>query len=903
MLKVQKQMYTVYSINNVTRVNIKEVEKSLAGLVKKAPLDLSFIYSLLLAYGKPPASITRLKNGTYNLAKDKSTEIYWKSNLFFKYVEHEDLHGTIDDLKSDQFVNRHSPRFIVVTDFSQLLAIDTKTEETLDIPINEINKHFVFFLPWAGMEKSQHKTENIADIKAAERMAKLYDEIIKYNESNDATFYHALNVFFSRLLFCFFAEDTEVFAKSQFTNSIASHTQSDGSDLSKYLNELFKAMDVEDKSSYPSYIKAFPYVNGRLFNREYAAPKFNAQARRLIIECGELDWAQINPDIFGSMIQAVVHPGQRSGLGMHYTSVINIMKVIEPLFLEDLLEEFDKSLDDEKRLIKLLHRIYSIKVFDPACGSGNFLIIAYKELRKLEHRILERLLENKLAVKINSGLKLENFYGIEIDDFAHEVAILSLWLAKHQMNLEFKQRFGKDIPLIPLKDTGNVVCNNAARVDWETICPATDEDEVYLIGNPPYLGGKLQNTDQKKDKDIALAELDQYKDLDYIAIWFVKASNFIKKRGKYAFVTTNSLFQGTQVPKLWPRILSKNQEIFFAYKNFKWSNNAKRNAGVICSIVGIRKIDNRPKYLFEGSVRQAVDNINPYLVPASNKIISSRSTPLSDLPMMYAGNSVYDEGNLILETQDKNELIETYPQASKLIMKLAGSREYINHLERWCLWIENSDLELAMSIPPIRQRIENVRKIRLAGGVTAKSCANRPHQFYLVKKAKKMSIIIPRVSSERRMYIPMGILDADTIVLNSAYAIFDPELYVFGVINSGMHMAWTKLLAGRLKSDYRYSTGVNYNTFPFPRINEKQKQMITNHVFEVLDARERHSENTLAELYDPNKMPEDLREAHRGLDEVVELCYRSRPFENDDERLAYLFRLYETMNVSDEETN
>jgi len=466
-------------------MNIKKVEENIQQIAIPEGPDLNFIYDLLLAYGKPKASITRLISGTYNFSK-KPGEVFWKNNLFFKHVEQKDLHYTIDELKNNNDILKHSPRFIVVTDFKQLLAVDTKNEETLDIELrqDELTKHFAFFLPWAGMEKSQHKFENLADIKAAEKMARLYDEIIKYNTSSDPSFHHSLNVFFSRLLFCFFAEDTEVFKKGQFVNSISSHTQKDGSDLAEYLDKLFEGLNIENKSEYPSHIQSFPYVNGGLFAKKLKSPLFSQKARRLIVECGELNWSQINPDIFGSMIQAVVHPGQRAVLGMHYTSVVNIMKVIEPLFLEDLKEEFDKYRDDKSKLEKLLQRIYKIKIFDPACGSGNFLVIAYKELRKLEHKIIERIMEldgGKLALFQLSGIKLENFYGIEIDDFAHEIAILSLWLAKHQMNIEFKEMFGVEIPLIPLKDTGNITCGNATRLNWNEVCSNNGIDEIYIF--------------------------------------------------------------------------------------------------------------------------------------------------------------------------------------------------------------------------------------------------------------------------------------------------------------------------------------------------------------------------------------------------------------------------------------
>ncbi|MFO0887501.1 MAG: DNA methyltransferase [Candidatus Saccharimonadales bacterium] len=883
-------------------MTLKKVEENVNKLVKSAKFDHEFIYKFLLAYGKPQASITRLKSGDYNLSK-LPEEILWKNNLFFKHVPHEDLHDSIDNIKHDSNIISHNPRFIIVTDFDQLLSIDTKTEETLDIPVKNIAEHYAFFLPWAGMEKAQLKTENIADIKAAERMAKLYDAIIRHNTKTSQEFQHTLNVFFSRLLFCFFAEDTEVFDKSQFTSSIESYTQEDGSDLDSYLNELFKALDVEEKANYPAHIKAFPYVNGGLFSTEYPAPKFNAQARRLIIECGELNWAQINPDIFGSMIQAVVHPGQRAGLGMHYTSVINIMKVIEPLFLEDLKEEFDKCYQSKPRLEKLLQRIYEIKVFDPACGSGNFLIIAYKELRMLEHQILQRILEieGKLALFKMSGIKLENFYGIEIDDFAHEIAILSLWLAKHQMNIEFKTLFGLEIPLIPLVDTGSIVCGNATTLDWGVVCPKKADEEVYLISNPPYLGGKSQSKEQKQELANNFAGRGNFKELDYIAIWFLKASLYLDANSRFALVTTSSINQGAQVEQLWPNIFKLGLEIGFAYLPFNWSNSAKGNAGVTVSIIGVWKKDNREKKLYDGNISILVNNINPYLAPGDDVIVAKRLKPISKLPQMITGNSPYENGNLTLSVSEKEELLKSSPQARKFIRRAYGADELINGILRYCLWIEDSDLTEAEKIEPIKKRIEATKLFRLSGGQVAKGIANRPYQFRYTHTATKSQIIIPIVSSENREYIPSDLLPGDSIIISSAAAIYDPEPYVFGVISSKMHMLWVRRTAGRLANRIRYLSGLCYNTFPFPNVTEKQKRMIENNVYEILDIREKYPEKNLAALYDPEKMPADLRTAHNDLDKVIEICYRTKPFESAEERLAYLFKLYETMIQEEKE--
>ena len=545
-----------------------------------------FIYDLLLAYGLPKASITRLQKGNLNLSKTEG-ELSWKKKILFKEVFGEDIHLAISELANQA---KHDQRFVVVTDYKLLLAIDTKTHDKLDIGINELPKRFDFFLPWAGMEKARHASENPADVKAAEKMAKLFDEIKKDSPDNSEEFVHGLNVFLSRLLFCFFAEDTNIFQEGQFTDALSSHTLADGSDLSTYLDKLFEVFNTPKNSrqNLPEYLNAFPYVNGGLFRKRLASPTFTRRSRQIIIDAGgELQWKDINPDIFGSMFQAVIGEDQRGSLGQHYTSVPNIMKVIEPLFLNDLYETFEKAKGNPKKLNELLYRISKIKIFDPACGSGNFLIIAYKELRRLEIKIIQHLQElQQLAagfgpkseqlslipksqmnlaasfqVELFSHIHLSQFYGIELDDFAHEIAQLSLWLAEHQMNVEFKNEFGQTNPTLPLKESGNIVQGNACRLDWEEVCSMGKDDEIYILGNPPYLGSSMQNKDQKADLSFVFKGIKDYKNLDYIACWFMKAAVFLRNiKCKSAFVSTNSITQGEQVALLWPYIFDFNIE-------------------------------------------------------------------------------------------------------------------------------------------------------------------------------------------------------------------------------------------------------------------------------------------------------------------------------------------------------
>lgn len=895
-------------------MNIATIEQSLQNLVESFDPQNpdNFIYDLLLAYNLPKSSIARLKTGNLNISKDPSA-ILWKQKLLFKVVTDSDLHVTISQLKDEVSASKHAPRFIIVTNYDVLLAIDTKTNDPLDTKIQDLAKHFDFFLPWAGMEKSQVSTENAADRKAAEKMARLYDLISKDNPTTTREDAHALNVFLSRLLFCFFAEDTDIFADNIFTNAISSHTQTDGSDLHTYLDRLFEVLNTDfplrDKSL-PAYLNAFPYVNGGLFKDHYPAPTFDHKSRQMLIELGSLDWAAINPDIFGSMMQGVILPSQRAHLGMHYTSVQNIMKVIEPLFLDDLRQEFSDSTSDPRKLNKLLERLGKLKIFDPACGSGNFLIIAYKELCALEIEILQQLEELKLASNnaknaqrelVFSRIRLDQFYGIEIDDLAHELAILSLWLAQHQMNLKFKAIFTVSNPTLPLQAGGNIALGNACRMNWEEVCPKIDGDEIYILGNPPYLGSKRQNEDQKKDMALVFEKIEGYKNIDYIGCWFFLASSYIKgANAKVAFVSTNSLNQGDQVGLLWQHIL-KGLEIYFAHSSFKWENHAKGNAAVICTIVALRNRVESPKFIY-GDYKKTVSNISPYLINAPSVIITKRSTPLSNIPEMVYGNMPLEGGFLKLDLQEKDALIAQDPRASSYIRPLVGGEEFLNDIPRFCLWIYDKDKENALIIPEIKERVAKVKEFRVNGGDVAKTLSNRSHQFRYMREAKDSFIAIPCTSSERREYMQCGFFDSKFITLNSVQILYDSEPYIFGVISSRLHMAWIKTIAGRLKSDYRYSTAICYNTFPFPPISEKQKLELEECTYRILDAREQHSEKTLAQLYDPEKMPEDLRHAHHLNDIAVERCYRSKPFTSDEERLEYLFKLYEKM-IDEESTS
>ena len=889
---------------------IEKIENSLKKLLKNIKKE-TFIFDFLEAYDLPKATISRLQKGDYNLSKN-CNELIWKKKIAFTSIakDKQDPHITIDELSKGELPTKYDLRFLIVTNFEEFLAIDLKSKQSLDIKINDLHKHVDFFLPLGGLEKSEILSENLADIKAAEKIGRLYDVILENNISlfKSEKHKHDLNIFLTRLLFCFFAEDSEIFLKDQFTNSIASHTLEDGSDLKEYFEKFFFILNTKDKKNYPKYLSDFPYVNGGLFSKEYKLPNFSKEIRKIIIQCGALDWSQINPDIFGSMLQAVVNKNDRQNLGIHYTSVTNIRKVIKPLFLDSLYEEFNNSISDEKKLKKLLQRIYNIIIFDPACGSGNFLIISFKELCKLEIEIYKKLqnIDKSNWGMASSGILLKQFFGIEIDDFAHEITKLSLWLAEHQMNISFKEVFGECKPSLPLTDNKNILCENALQVNWEDFCSAKNNKtkEMYILGNPPYLGSRLQTPQQKNDMDNSFDQKDGLRNLDYVCCWFYLGAKYINNNSaKLAFVSTKSICQGEQVDILWPKIFSLNVQICFAYQSFQWTNNARDKAGVSVIIIGLSKYDKSYKFLYNNTTFKKVKNISPYLIEGSNLTVKKKQNSLFGLPKMIRGNMPVEGGHLILSSKEKDDLINKYPESKKFIWKLLGAEEFLNGKERYCIWIVDLDLPLANSIKPIKERINLVKNFRLKStDKGTRNLSSRSHQFRDLNLAKDHLIIIPSLTSGRRTYIPAGILGNNHIITNLAHVLYDSPIYIFSIISSYMHMVWVFAISGYLGAGVRYSSSLSYNTFPFPNINDEKKSLLEKCSYKVLDQREKYSEKTLAELYDPDKMPLPLRDAHKELDLEIERCYREKPFVNDEERLEYLFTMYEGMIHKNEGT-
>lgn len=885
-----------------TSISFQTIESRLPELSKTTSAQ-ELGYDLLRIFnGMSETRINRIKDGKDNLSKDGNTIIV-KKLLAYSHCPVEKLAESLESLKQNDRVTK-TARLLVVSDGETLLGYDPMEEESYENTLERICYDYQFFMPLAGVERYRAPEEKEADVKAAYKMARIFDEIRRYNEIDytDSHAIHSLNVFISRLLFCFFAEDTGIFQGNIFTSTLNDFTRSDGSDLSTIISEAFDTMSTDNaavRASKPAHISRFPYVNGGLFAEHYDVPSLSWKARRLLLECGDLNWTEINPDIFGSMIQAVISPELRSSLGSHYTSVSNIMKLIQPLFLDELYAEFADSRTSKKRLRQLLTRMGRIKFFDPACGSGNFLIITYKELRKLEILIWKQLESFDHASREIplSNISLTQFYGIELEEFAYETATLSLWLAEHQMNKLFESSFHTHVDALPLRHSGHIVNGNACRLDWNTVCPHTPDEEVYIMGNPPYLGSKIQNESQKDDMEMALAELTDKKTLDYIAAWFWKAAKFIQNKNiKCAFVSTNSICQGEQVSMLWPYIYNLKLTIFFAYTSFKWSNNAKYNAGVTVAIIGISNEFSGKRKLYKDETFELANNINPYLTAGSNTIVFKNSSTPKGLPKICFGCMPYDNGNLLMSRTDRDEFIANYPYDYDLVKRIMGSQEFIRGEERFCFWISDNDLDRAINNPFIAERMSKTREVRLkSSDIAGRKLAERPHQFREFIENMTDSIIVPRVSSESREYIPMSFLDENTVISDSAFAIYDAQLWLFGILTSKMHMAWVKAVGGRLETRYRYSATLCYNTFPFPKITETKRAEIEKAAEAVLMAREQHTEKTLAQMYDPDHMPANLREAHTNLDRVVESCYRTAPFHSDEERLEHLFALYEKM--------
>lgn len=903
-------------------LSYQDIESALTVFKEKDVVAGEVGYEILKAFGKGEADIRRYRDGKGVLARYDGLLI--KGLFGYKSVSTTtSLTATLEEMKQDPQVVKAAPKIVAVSDGETILAYDMRERESYENPLNRLYCDFAFFYPLCGVERFTNIDESPADVKAAEKLAKLHDELRAYNEFSSKSELHDLNIFIARLLFCFFAEDTGIFEDNLFTGSVVRYTKEDGSDLADYLGAAFNVMDVRLRNEDTlKIISQFPYVNGGLFAKHIQIPKMGFRSRKIIIECGELDWKNINPDIFGSMIQAVVDPNVRATQGMHYTSVPNIMKVINPLFLDDLQGAYNHLRDQyeqkkrqhdiggltdtlynkdlkviHKDCQKLLGRMSKMKFFDPACGSGNFLIITYKALRMLEMDILRlmRQIIPELDFFDSSVIQLKQFYGIELLDFPHEVAMLSMWLAEHQMNRKLHDDFGVNTQALPLHNITQIVCGNACRMDWKEVCPHTADEEVFVFGNPPYLGSRNQDKEQKYDMKAVFRK--DFGSLDYIACWFYKGAKYIENsKAECAFVTTNSICQGLQVALLWKRVLQNGVEVSFAHTSFKWSNNAKHNAAVTVAIVGITA-HKRPKYLFTDDRVMTVDNITAYLFPGKDIFVESASMPLNkSMPQMNFGNMAADGGQLLFTTSEKDDFVSKEPESEQYFRQLYGSEELINGKDRWCLWLYGHDVSDFEDFPLIKERIDKLRAIREKS--SRPQLAEIPHLFAQITQPMGVNcIVVPRHSSETREYIPMGYIDKSKLASDACMVVGTDDISIFGILTSRFHMAWVRTVGAKLETRYRYSAQLCYNTFPFPKLTAEKKQALSEAAEEVLLTRADHPEKTLAELYDPEKMPEDLRNAHHVLDDLVESCYPGYPFANDEARLECLFKLYEKMTA------
>ncbi|MBD0417116.1 class I SAM-dependent DNA methyltransferase [Oryzicola mucosus] len=916
-------------------MNAVEIEEAISALVER-PFDAEeFPYAFLEAFGNKETTLKRLRKGDSN--KSDLCGVLQTNNIHIATCKLGDVTRTLEALKASPATVRAKARFVLATDGDMFEAEDlTSNEAPISCTYADFPNHFGFFLPLAGITTVKQVRESSFDIRATSRLNRLYLELLKDNpEWGTAQRRHDMNHFMARLIFCFFAEDTEIFNGSRaFTSAVETMSAKDSANTHEVISTLFRAMntkaDERAAAGVPRWADGFPYVNGGLFSGSTDVPRFSRIARSYLLHIGSLDWKKINPDIFGSMIQAVADDDERGALGMHYTSVPNILKVLNPLFLDDLREKLEEAGDNARMLLNLRKRMSKIRVFDPACGSGNFLVIAYKEMRAIEAEINQRRDEADRRTEI----PLTNFRGIELRDFPAEIARLALIIAEYQCDVLYRGQKEALRDFLPLDAQNWITCGNALRLDWLSICPPTgtgvkhhaddlfhsplnqaqidfenEGGETYICGNPPYRGSTWQTDEQKDDlKAIFDGRCKQWKSLDYVSGWFMKAADYGRHTPTViAFVSTNSICQGQQVPILWPLIFRSGHEIAFAHTSFKWANLASHNAGVTVAIIGLSRPPIAARRLFDeerdvrrGEARMAVrdvENINAYLVAGANIVVEKRGRPFGDLAEMDFGNKPVDGGNLLLSLDEVEALALSDSQRKRFVRRIYGSAEFIRGLSRFCIWIKDQHLQEALDIERIAQRVEAVRQMRLASTKAAtRAGAGTAYRFDELRQTGfETAIIVPSVSSESRSFLPVGYCEPGTIVSNLAFALYNAPLWNLALIASRVHLVWIATVCGKLKTDFRYSNTLGWNTFPVPTLTEKNKADLTRCAEDILLAREAHYPATIADLYDPDAMPTDLREAHERNDEVLERIYIGRRFKNDTERLEKLFELYTKM--------
>jgi hypothetical protein len=814
-------------------------------------------------------------------------------NLDKAFVQAKDyLHG----LKQHEL-----PQYILVCDFDHFRLHDLVEGTTVSFQLQDFVKHVQHFGFIAGYQQRSYKEQDPVNIKAAELMGKLHDQLKDVGYDG-----HPLEVYLVRLLFCLFADDTTIFEKDIFRDFLEQRTHEDGSDLGARISELFYVLNTPREKrlkNLDEQLNDFPYVNGKLFEEVLPPAAFNTKMRQALLDCCMLDWGSISPAIFGSMFQSVMNPQERRNLGAHYTSEKNILKVIKPLFLDALWQEFNNFKHNSKKLNDFHKKLSTLKFLDPACGCGNFLVITYRELRLLEINILRALHKSGqgvLDVRDIIWLDVDMMYGIEYEEFPARIAEVAMWLVDHQMNLAISQEFGQYFARLPLKKAANIVHGNALQIDWESVVPK--EELTYIFGNPPFLGKSNQNTVQKADMAKVFAGVKGAGVLDYVTAWYIKAARYIQGTDiKVAFVSTNSIVQGEQAGVLWNVMLGTFKiKLHFAHRTFSWQNEARGNAAVHVVIIGFSTLEANEKLIFDyenikGEPHEVkVKNINPYLVDSANVFISSRSKPLCDVPEMVWGNKPVDGGYLLFNDSEKNDFIKQEPKSEKFFRPLISAKEFLHGEKRWCLWLVDASPSELKEMPAVVKRISSVREVRLSSvDAGARKLALRPSQFRDLKTPDSY-ILIPAHTSENRSFITLGFFSGNDIAHNSCQFIPNAGLLHFGILSSSMHMTWVKNVCGRLKSDYRYSKDIVYNNFPWPESpSEKQIKAVENTAQKVLDARAQFPDSSLADLYDPLTMPPALVKAHQELDKAVDACYRPQVFTSEAKRMEYLFELYE----------
>lgn len=849
-------------------------------------------------------------------------DLFWRGKLL---VEHKSAHKSSDAAFEEAYQqaleyvgglkDEDKPKRIVLCNFQHFRIYDAHSrrfDEFDLIALPQNIRKFQFILDYAQQLVEE---EEAANIKAAEIMGALHDAIEAHGYKG-----HDLEWLLVRILFCLFAEDTGIFKDDLFKTFVLKHTEFDGSDLGEKLLELFLILDTPDNKrpkDTPQYLMAFPYVNGSLFSKHISTPpKFTVGTREALFKCCNFGWAKISPAIFGSLFQSVMNPVERRNLGAHYTSETNIKRLINPLFLDSLWAEFDKIKDNQRKLEQFLFKIANYRFLDPACGSGNFLVVTYKELRLLELEILKLLIYKHYKVIVGATfsvrslikMSVSNFYGIEYEEFSSLIAQVAMWLSEHQMNLKLEEEFGDYVPITPIDESAVILNANALRTDWLTAFPHKVD---FIIGNPPFIGKQLQNEQQKQDVEAIFKGIQASGNLDYVTCWYLKAANYMKTTPsvKTALVSTNSVAQGEQVGVLWKELFQNyNVKIQFAHQTFKWSNEAKGVAAVHCVIIGFinaKNTEGGDKFTFEYDdikgepTKNKVKNISPYLVEGNDVFVETLRKPISNVPEMQKGSQPTDGGNLILTAAEKDLFLINEPNAAKYIRGFLGSDEFINGNMRYCLWLKDIQPNELDNMPLVKERVKAVQQMRLASTkVATQKWAEKPTLFTENRQPTTDYVIIPSVSSENRQYIPIGFLSSDIVTSNLAFTVPNADLFLFGNLTSKMHMAWVKYVCGRLKSDYRYSNTIVYNNYPFPQgVNAAQTQKVEAAAQAVLDIRAKYTAtgSSLAHLYAPLSMPPDLMTAHDVLDKAVDACYGKVRFNNDAKRVEFLFDLYDLL--------